>query len=211
MSRSSEGDISLSGTLSGPVLASLDLYVELLMEWNRSIRLAGYRSPQEIFRHLVLEPVLASLYFRIGESDLPLIDFGSGNGSPGIIFALLNPGRPVCLVERKEKKRSFLNYLVGRFNLPAVRVSGDLKEALSGKDKDVHLWMKGISMASLREAVPSDVSSPSSVIHVFKFGELDQIGDCQDILLHVINSESFRVQPLILVQVTQCRWCIRKT
>lgn len=178
------------------------------MEWNQVIRLAGYRTREEIYRHLVLEPVMAALYFRIAEIKNPLVDFGSGNGSPGIIFSLFNPDLPVYLVERKEKKRSFLNYLAGRLNLVSVQVFSDLKLVLENESRDCHFWMKGISMASLRNAFPPEWSS---MVHVFKFGEIDHPDDCQENTIHVINSEAFQIQPAISVQVSECHWCIRET
>ncbi len=193
------------------ILSRLDLYVDLLMEWNQSIRLAGYRNRSEIFRHLVFEPVLAFLHFYWDNPTNPLIDFGSGNGSPGIVFSLLDPGRRICLVERKEKKKSFLNYLAGRFNLPFVHVSGDLREALALENGPVDLWMKGISMESLRGAFPDDILTKIPPVRIYKFGSLDQIADCQEIQLHVINSGAFQIHPAVLVQVTQCLWSIRKT
>ncbi|MHB1285124.1 MAG: RsmG family class I SAM-dependent methyltransferase [Leptospirales bacterium] len=211
MNESIDNSACFSDHFPPEILSRLDLYVDLLMEWNQSIRLAGYRSRSDIFRHLVVEPVLASMYFGLEKTLIPMIDFGSGNGSPGIVFALLNPDRRIYLVERKEKKKSFLNYLVGRFNLPFVRVSGDLMEAMSLEDAPVDLWMKGISMESLRDAFPPSVQTKDLAVHVFKFGSLDQIADCQEIQLHVINSEDFQIHPALLVQVSQCRWSIRKT
>ncbi|MHB8421194.1 MAG: RsmG family class I SAM-dependent methyltransferase [Leptospirales bacterium] len=208
MSQSSDIERSLTGMLPATVLDALNLYADLLMEWNQAIRLAGYRTRQEIFRHLVVEPVMAAVYFRVSESPLPLIDFGSGNGSPGVVFSLLHPVRPIFLVERKEKKRSFLNYLVSRLGLSSVRVYADLMEVLTDDRREFHLWMKGISMISLRNALPPE---RSPMVHVFKFGEIDLPGVCQEMMIHVINSEAFRIQPPISVQVSECHWCIRET
>jgi 16S rRNA (guanine527-N7)-methyltransferase len=38
----------------------------------------------------------------------PLLDVGSGNGSPGLVLALLDPSRPVTLLEPRARRWAFL-------------------------------------------------------------------------------------------------------
>ena len=91
----------------------LETYARALFDWNQAIRLTGYRTLKEIREKLIDESLFVAQFFKIGETSLPIVDFGSGNGTPGIVFSILNPVLPVALVDRKRKKRSFLSYLVG--------------------------------------------------------------------------------------------------
>lgn len=180
-------------------------YVDILEEWNRSIRLTGFNNRHDIYRHLVCEPLLAGFFYDVLSSSGPLVDFGSGNGSPGIIFSIMNPDRPVYLVERKLKKRSFLSYLIARLHLEHVIVFDTLENTLSlvANSTVVEIWMKAISMSSLAEALPDSVTG-SCDIRIRKFGEVDPFFYCQNIRKNVINSENYNMLPVFSLTVSEC-------
>ena len=102
---------------------ALDRYTSLLLEWNAHIRLTGYHSKDQVREHLLLEPILAFHFLRSRLPDsLPRIDFGSGNGSPGLILSILDPVNPYLLIERVEKKRVFLDYVARHLSLSNVTI-----------------------------------------------------------------------------------------
>jgi 16S rRNA (guanine527-N7)-methyltransferase len=67
-----------------------------------------------------------SLGFVHALDDLPLgarvIDIGSGGGLPGLVLADGLPGRPIVLVDRRQKRTDFLARAVSRLGLTDVRV-----------------------------------------------------------------------------------------
>lgn len=167
----------------------LDEYAAALFEWNRSIRLTGYRTLEDIRTRLIDESVSVGEYFRIQDQVEPVIDFGSGNGAPGIVFSILNPSLPIALVDRKSKKRSFLTFLAGRLKRSNAYIYSDLNDAIDRfSDSDaISLWMKGISIESLEDALSRRQNRPIGHIHVYKFGTLDREKDCNHIRLHAIK------------------------
>lgn len=79
-------------------------YLDLLSDWAKHTNLTGTRTHAERVQVLVA-PVLA------GQSWIPgkdLLDVGSGNGSPGIVLALLAPQLKVVLLEPRLKRWAFL-------------------------------------------------------------------------------------------------------
>lgn len=56
----------------------------------------------------------------LGPGDL--IDVGSGNGSPGLVIAALDPGRGVCLLEPRARRWAFLREAARAMGRPEVRV-----------------------------------------------------------------------------------------
>ena len=179
-------------------------YVDILHSWNQRVRLTGYREPVEIRHHLVDEALLAATYFDFSSSKSSIVDFGSGNGAPGVIFAILNPSLPVRLVERKQKKLSFLSYVVSRLSLDNVTLYDNLLTALSPQRQLVsqEIWMKAISMHSLLDALSSS-KNRSDVYRIRKFGELDLVPGCQPIQKHVINSEVCSLYPVFTITVSE--------
>jgi 16S rRNA (guanine527-N7)-methyltransferase len=84
-------------------VAALARYLDLLAAWSPRVNLTGARGPAERVR-LLVEPVLAAAPLVAG----PLLDVGSGNGSPGLVLALLRPEVAVTLLEPRLKRWAFL-------------------------------------------------------------------------------------------------------
>lgn len=108
------------GACGVPRLAQPGLlaYLELLAAWNARVNLTGARTPEERVRTLVA-PVLpvASL---VPEGSV--LDLGSGNGSPGLVLALLRPTLEVTLVEPRMRRVAFLREAARATGRQDVRV-----------------------------------------------------------------------------------------
>lgn len=61
----------------------------------------------------------------------PLYDIGSGNGFPGLVYAILYPLQDVILVEMDERKCEFLNHAISALKLPNVSVLNKKIEQLA--------------------------------------------------------------------------------
>ena len=90
----------------------------MLAEWGRKVNLTAARTPADRV-HLLVEPVLPA-------QALPepgaLLDVGSGNGSPGLVLALLRTDLQVTLLEPRARRWAFLREAVRRVGGPPVRV-----------------------------------------------------------------------------------------
>jgi 16S rRNA (guanine527-N7)-methyltransferase len=83
---------------------SLGLYLDEVARWNARVNLTAARTPQARVAQLVA-PVVGARPFLRGEH---LLDVGSGNGSPGLVLALLAPFRKVTLLEPRTRRWAFL-------------------------------------------------------------------------------------------------------
>ena len=90
--------------LSGPALGRLAAYLDTLAAWSPRVNLTGARSPEERVRWLVADVVAAAHLPSPGR----LIDVGSGNGSPGLVLALLRDDLDVTLLEPRARRWAFL-------------------------------------------------------------------------------------------------------
>lgn len=84
--------------------AALVPYLDLLAAWSRRVNLTGANTPEERVFTLVA-PVLALVPLVPGGT---VLDLGSGNGSPGLVLALLRPDLDVVLVEPRARRAAFL-------------------------------------------------------------------------------------------------------
>lgn len=101
----------------------LSLYLDCLCRWAPRINLTGVSGRAAAFETLVL-PILGA------ESLLtpPVVDVGSGNGSPGLVLAALRPDLPFVLLEPRAKRWAFLREAareMGASNVTAIRSRSD--------------------------------------------------------------------------------------
>ena len=94
-------------------------YLTELKRWNARVNLTGLKTDRDIVVKHFLDS-LAVLPF-LGEA-ASLADLGSGAGFPGLALKLVRPELDLTLVEAREKKAAFLEYLVSCLKLPDVDV-----------------------------------------------------------------------------------------
>ncbi len=91
--------------LTGTRLKKMTKYIRMLLKEKKVRNIIGTSDPDEIkSKHIV--PCMKLSDFIIGDKG---IDVGSGNGFPGVIIAILNPGKVIWLLDISAKKINFLN------------------------------------------------------------------------------------------------------
>jgi 16S rRNA (guanine527-N7)-methyltransferase len=167
--------------LQAPQIAKLDSFMSILIDWNKKIRLTGYRSLKEIRTNLILDSVLAYYAMDYSPNNEPHIDFGSGNGVPGIVFSVLNPERKYLLLEKIEKKRVFMEYVIRHLGLNNVEVLSGFSSSISSPV----VWMKAITISDfLGDSKANQWVLPP--VRFFRFG-VDPHPSCKHISTYVIN------------------------
>ena len=91
----------------------------VFQKWNRRINLAAQSTQDDVWRRHILDSAQVA---RLSPAATRWVDLGSGGGFPGLVLAFLlaeRDGATIDLVESNRKKASFLQAVVGQFNLPA--------------------------------------------------------------------------------------------
>jgi 16S rRNA (guanine527-N7)-methyltransferase len=114
-----EGVAALGLELAPAVLEHLQTYLEELKRWNARTNLTALKSDRDIVIKHFLDS-LAVLPFL--DSAVSVVDLGSGGGFPGLVLKLARPQITLTLVEARERKAAFLEYLAARFKLTGVEV-----------------------------------------------------------------------------------------
>lgn len=97
----------------------LELFVDLLLRWNRRLNLISARSVDDVWQRHVVDS-LQLLPLMPPASDA-LLDVGSGGGFPGLVLAAAT-GWDTDLVEADKRKAAFLTEAAGRLGLARVKV-----------------------------------------------------------------------------------------
>jgi 16S rRNA (guanine527-N7)-methyltransferase len=114
--------------LPEPAQAALARYLDLLAAWSDRVNLSGLRTPAARVARLVADVLPAAPLPGPGR----LIDVGSGNGSPGLVLALLRPELAVTLLEPRARRWAFLREAARALARPDVAVLRARHDAYAG-------------------------------------------------------------------------------
>ena len=135
--RLQEGLQRLSVTLEETAFVKVVQWARLLKQWNRTFNLLGnsdsaHLIDEHLLDSLAIVPVLERYLPRAEEA---LVDVGTGAGFPGILLAIVQPQRPIYLVEPVGKKVAFLRQSVLTLGLKNATV-------LAGKIEDMESLLR---------------------------------------------------------------------
>lgn len=120
--------------LSAASIDRLFIYYFELLRFNKTINLISLSTVKNAESVHVADAVFASrLILPAMNGEGPLFDFGSGNGCPGLVFAALNPLRPVVLVDRDSRKLEFCKHAASAMGLKHLTVLESSVEELESQ------------------------------------------------------------------------------
>ena len=108
--------------------ARIAAYLDTLAAWSARVNLTAARTPEERVRLLVMAVLPALPLVESGA----LLDVGSGNGSPGLVLALLREDIQATLLEPRTRRWAFLREVVRVTGSRHVRVVRARHDAYPG-------------------------------------------------------------------------------
>ncbi len=132
---------NLGLTVPKIVLPNIEIYLSLLMQWNKSMNLVGAKNWQECLNKLLVD----SFYVADFVKELTLVqkpvtwDLGAGAGLPGIVLRMLWDEGHYYLVEAREKRALFLQTVLTRIKLNQTTVFHGRAEAFFEQSKAANI------------------------------------------------------------------------
>ncbi|PBB66966.1 16S rRNA (guanine(527)-N(7))-methyltransferase RsmG [Mesorhizobium sp. WSM4312] len=118
-----------AGPVSRETFDRLVAFEAMFQKWNRSINLVAQSTAGDVWQRHILDSAQLA---RIEPNATHWVDIGSGGGFPGLVMAFLlaeRDGASIDLVESNRKKASFLQTVIGQFNLPARVVARRIEDS----------------------------------------------------------------------------------
>jgi 16S rRNA (guanine527-N7)-methyltransferase len=112
--------------------SSLRVYLDMLLQRNRTTNLTAVRDPEAAWDKLILAS-LAVLDAHRFRGDERVADVGSGGGLPGIPLKLALPGLRLTLIESDQRKAGFLGEAIDALGLAGSAVESRRAEEV-GRD-----------------------------------------------------------------------------
>lgn len=108
-------------SLDDAAIKRLNLYGNMLLEWNEKINLTAIKEPEEVlFKHFYD----CLLFFKNVNvpQNAKIIDVGTGAGFPGVVLKIARPDIELTLLDGLNKRLVFLNELMNSLELDAATV-----------------------------------------------------------------------------------------
>ncbi len=127
-------------------LKQLDIYADLLIEWNQKFNLTAIIDKEDIYVKHFLDCLLLGKLFKPTNN---LIDVGTGAGFPGLVLKIYNPYLSVHLLEPNNKKITFLNEVIKTLKLENVYTYNQRAEDFAKENLEKFEFATARAVASL--------------------------------------------------------------
>lgn len=97
----------------------LNLYGNLLLEWNEKINLTAITAPEDVLYKHFYDCIL---FFKAVTPDknAEIIDVGTGAGFPGTVLKIIRPDLKITLLDSLNKRLLFLNEVISQLGLQNI-------------------------------------------------------------------------------------------
>ena len=109
-------------------LSQFQKYYEMLIEWNEKINLTAITEFDEVLKKHFLDSIAIGRQFS-QNTDVSVLDIGTGAGFPGIPIKIAFPDTKVTLLDSLNKRVTFLNEVIEELSLEDI-------SALHGRAED---------------------------------------------------------------------------
>jgi 16S rRNA (guanine527-N7)-methyltransferase len=104
-------------SLSDKQMSQLNLYHDLLKQWNSKINLISRKDEENIWPGHILHSITPLFLFEFPDR-VSIADVGSGGGLPGVPLAVMLPKSEITMIESIKKKCEALKEIVSQLRLP---------------------------------------------------------------------------------------------
>jgi len=104
----------------------LDLYLDLLEKWQKSINLVSNSTMYEAWKRHFMDSLQLESHIPHGAE---MFDIGSGAGFPGLVLAVARPDLKVTLIDSDQKKCTFLSTVSRETNTPVTVIDKRIESA----------------------------------------------------------------------------------
>ena len=114
----------------------LEMYYNLLIEWNNKMNLTGITERNSVYLKHFYDCI--TLIKAIDSTkNLKIVDVGTGAGFPGLVLKIVFPNLDVVLVDALNKRINFLNHVIESLKLENIEAIHDRIENYAKNNLEV--------------------------------------------------------------------------
>lgn len=119
--------------LSDEQLSQFYTYYQMLIEWNEKINLTAITDFDEVIKKHFLDSLSIGRILN-QDTDVSILDIGTGAGFPGIPIKISFPNTEITLMDSLNKRVNFLNEVINTLGLEKIKALHGRAEDFAKKD-----------------------------------------------------------------------------
>jgi 16S rRNA (guanine527-N7)-methyltransferase len=171
--------------LSGLQLDRLTRYVALLQQWRRTMNLTGLHDAGRMIDVLIAES-LDFLWREAVPFAARVLDLGTGAGVPGIPLAICAPDLTITLLDRSQKKTTFLRHIVPQLQLhnchPVCATAEAFPQQLAASQRFDAVVTRGVGMVAHLLSLAGPLLRPGGALLLRKPAQTPELQEAEDLL-----------------------------
>jgi 16S rRNA (guanine527-N7)-methyltransferase len=128
-------------------LELLQIYCDYLLEYNKTTNLTAIKDENSVYLKHFYDSLTINKYL---ESNINLLDIGTGAGFPGMVIAIIRPDIQVTLLDSNNKKIKFLENLLDKLKINNVTLVHNRAEVFAKENIENFDIVTSRAVASLR-------------------------------------------------------------
>lgn len=114
----------------------LEMYYNLLIEWNNKMNLTGITERNSVYLKHFYDCITLIKAIDLTKN-LKIVDVGTGAGFPGLVLKIVFPNLDVVLVDALNKRINFLNHVIESLKLEKIEAIHDRIENYAKNNLEV--------------------------------------------------------------------------
>lgn len=114
----------------------LEMYYNLLIEWNNKMNLTGITERNSVYLKHFYDCITLIKAIDLTKN-LKIVDVGTGAGFPGLVLKIVFPNLDVVLVDALNKRINFLNHVIESLKLENIETIHDRIENYAKNNLEV--------------------------------------------------------------------------
>lgn len=114
----------------------LEMYYNLLIEWNNKMNLTGITERNSVYLKHFYDCITLIKAIDLTKN-LKIVDVGTGAGFPGLVLKIVFPNLDVVLVDALNKRINFLNHVIESLKLKNIEAIHDRIENYAKNNLEV--------------------------------------------------------------------------
>ena len=212
MEKLNVGAKKLGLELNSRQLEQFSLYYQELIDWNRRVNLTAITDYEEVQIKHFLDSLTVTLAWQPRNTNLRLIDVGTGAGIPGLPLKILFPKIKLVLLEATAKKAAFLYHMKHKLELDNVEIvvgrAEEVAHLAQYREKFDVVLSRGVAPLPTLVELTLPFSTIGGSFIAQKKGSLDLEISQADKAIGLLGGKLREVKRIDLEEFTDERWLI---